>query len=444
MKLEGTSIKQDFLRFIIPSIIAQWVFTLYTMIDGIFVARGVSETALTAVNISFPFVAALFSISLLFAVGTSTVVAILLGEGKQKRVNEVFTQNIVVLVVLSLAISAGVLMNLEGFAKFLGATQSSLPYVKEYIGSLAPFAVAFILSYSFEILIKTDGYPRKATVIVVVGAVMNCILDYLFVIVFHQGVSGAAIATGISQVFVIVLYLWHFLGAKATLRFTKFKLDLKLVGREFRNGLSSGVTEMSSGIIVFFFNFAIIRYIGEDALVSYTIVSYINSIVVMSMTGIAQGSQPLISYYYGKKETATCKKLLRYGLISALVFSLASVAICVFGAKGIVSLFVSAELSGLRSYSINVLRIFSLSFLIAGYNIVTGGYFTSIEYAYSAIMITLARGFVTLLSALVLAIAMFGGEGIWWAPLVSEIMCLALTLGLFRRYKKSDGKEIYE
>lgn len=186
MKLEGTSIKQDFLRFIIPSIIAQWVFTLYTMIDGIFVARGVSETALTAVNISFPFVAALFSISLLFAVGTSTVVAILLGEGKQKRVNEVFTQNIVVLVVLSLAISAGVLMNLEGFAKFLGATQSSLPYVKEYIGSLAPFAVAFILSYSFEILIKTDGYPRKATVIVVVGAVMNCILDYFFVIVFHQ------------------------------------------------------------------------------------------------------------------------------------------------------------------------------------------------------------------------------------------------------------------
>lgn len=105
----------------------------------------------------------------------------------------------------------------------------------------------------------------------------------------------------------IVLYLWHFLGAKATLRFTKFKLDLKLVGREFRNGLSSGVTEMSSGIIVFFFNFAIIRYIGEDALVSYTIVSYINSIVVMSMTGIAQGSQPLISYYYGKKKRQHAK-----------------------------------------------------------------------------------------------------------------------------------------
>ncbi len=436
MKLEGTSIKQDFLKFIIPSVIAQWVFTLYTMIDGVFVARGVSEIALTAVNISFPFVAALFSISLLFAVGTSTVVAILLGEGKQKRVNEVFTQNITVLVVVSLAITTVVLLNLEGFAKFLGATQGSLPYVKEYIGSLVPFAVAFILSYSFEILIKTDGYPQKATAIVVVGAVMNCILDYLFVIVFWWGVSGAAVATGISQVFVIVLYLWHFLGPKATLRFTKFRLDLKLIGREFRNGLSSGVTEMSAGIIVFFFNLAITRYIGEDALVSYTIVSYINSIVVMSMTGIAQGSQPLISYYHGKKETATCRKLLRYGLISAAVFSLASVAICVFGAKGIVSLFVSAELSELRSYSANVLQIFSLSFLIAGYNVVVGGYFTSIEYAYSAIIITLARGFVTLLSAFALMIAIFGGRGIWWAPLVSEIVCLVLTAALFRRYRK--------
>ena len=108
MKLEGKSLKSDFLKFIIPSIIAQWVFTLYTMIDGIFVAKGVSETALTAVNISFPFVAGLFSISILFAVGTSTVVAILFGEKNEKRANEVFTQNIVMLILLSLLITAAV------------------------------------------------------------------------------------------------------------------------------------------------------------------------------------------------------------------------------------------------------------------------------------------------------------------------------------------------
>ena len=93
MRLEGKSLKSDFLRFIIPSIIAQWVFSLYTMVDGIFVARGVSEVALTAVNISMPFTTGLFSISILFAVGNSTIVAILLGQGEKERANEVFTQN---------------------------------------------------------------------------------------------------------------------------------------------------------------------------------------------------------------------------------------------------------------------------------------------------------------------------------------------------------------
>lgn len=214
MKLEGKSLKGDFLRFIIPSIIAQWVFTLYTMIDGIFVAKGVSEAALTAVNISFPFVAGLFSVSILFAVGTSTVVAILLGEKNVKRANEVFTQNIVMLIVLSIVITVVVFLNLERFSLFLGATESTLPYVKEYIGTIAPFAVCFILSYSFETLIKTDGYPKYATIIVTIGAVANCILDYVMVMRFHWGVFGAAFATGLSQGIVIIFYLKHFLGKK--------------------------------------------------------------------------------------------------------------------------------------------------------------------------------------------------------------------------------------
>ncbi len=118
MRLEGKSLKSDFLRFIIPSIIAQWVFSLYTMVDGIFVARGVSEVALTAVNISMPFTTGLFSISILFAVGNSTIVAILLGQGEKERANEVFTQNVVLLCTLSVLITILVIVFLEPFARF--------------------------------------------------------------------------------------------------------------------------------------------------------------------------------------------------------------------------------------------------------------------------------------------------------------------------------------
>ena len=164
MKLEGKSLKSDFLRFIIPSIIAQWVFSLYTMVDGIFVARGVSEVALTAVNISMPFTTGLFSVSILFAVGNSTIVAIFLGQGEKQKANEIFTQNVVLLCILSVLITILVMIFLDPFARFLGATDRILPYARTYIGTIAPFSVVYILSYSFETLIKTDGYPKLAKI----------------------------------------------------------------------------------------------------------------------------------------------------------------------------------------------------------------------------------------------------------------------------------------
>ena len=202
--------------------------------------------------------------------------------------------------------------------------------------------------------------------------------------------------------------------------------------------MSSGVTEFSSGIIIFFFNQAILKYIGEYALVSYTIISYVNTIVVMSMAGIAQGSQPLISYYYGKNEPGKYKKLLKYGITAALVGSVGAVVVCYMGAGGIVRLFLKESEASLIKYSVRVFRIFILSFLIAGLNVVFGGYFTSVERAGFATMISLTRSLVALVISLVFLTAVFGGEAIWWAPVIAESCCVVLALGLYRWYRKRE------
>ena len=436
MRLEGTSLKRDFLRFIGPSIAAQWVYALYTMVDGIFVAKGVSETALTAVNISMPFVMGLYSISILFAIGTSTVVAILLGEKRQKRANEVFTQNIVLLTIFSVLLTIVVMANLEHIARFLGATQLTLPYVVDYIGSIAPFSTLLILSYSFETLIKTDGFPKQATLIVTAGALINVVLDYIMVMRLHMGISGAAIATGLAHVAIIIMYLAHFVGKKGTIKFARFRLDLPLVFREFKNGLPSGITELSTGVVIFLFNQAILRYLTEDALVSYSIISYVNSLVIYAMVGIAQGYQPLVSYYYGQKRMDRCRTLFKYGVLSAGVLSVVFTGACLLGAGGIVSLFVSGDMPQLKEYSIAVLRIFSLSFLIAGFNIVIGGYFTAVEIPVSSTVISLSRSLVLLAAGLALLTAVFGGAGIWWSPLLSEAATLVLTVIFLIRERK--------
>lgn len=441
MKLEGKSLKHDFLKFILPAIAAQWVFALYTLIDGMFVAKGVSETALAAVNIASPFVTGLFALSLTFAVGTSTIVAILFGTNKVKKANEVFSQNIAVLTVLSVIVTVLVLLNLEKFCSFLGATELTMPYVKEYVAAIAPFAVCFILSYSFEILISTDGYPAAATTIVSLGVVVNCVLDYLLVIVLHKGIFGAAFATGISQAVVIGFYLKHFLGKKGTIKFSRFSFDFGLIWRQIKNGFPSGITELSAGIATFAFNQAILRFLNEDALVSYTIISYVNSLVVVSMIGIAQGCQPLISYYYGKQELKKCRKLFRYELVTVAFISVCAVMFCFTATDWIVSIFVSGNMAGLAAYSAQVLRIFGLSFLIVGYNIVTSGYFTAVEKPAAAVTISMGRGFVILIVSLVILTAVLGGEGIWWAPVFSEAVCLGITSGLYYKLLKAQKEK---
>lgn len=436
MNFENMSLKKGFWRFIWPSVVAQWIFALYTMVDGMFVARGVSEVALSAVNIASPFVNFLFSVSILFAVGTSTIVAICLGKDEKQMADEVYTQSMFVLLIVSAIITVGVFFNIDRVAVFLGATESTMEFVKHYILSILPFGCCFIIAYSFEILVKTDGYPKFATIAVTTGAVVNCILDYLFVMVFRWGVVGAGVATGMSQCLLVFLYLSHFLSPKATIRFRRFRWDFRQILRSIKIGMSSCLTEFSAGITVFLFNHTILKYLGNDGIISYTIIAYVNTIVVMSLAGIAQGAQPMVSFYYGKGEVKKYKTLLKYGMIASLGVGVIAFIGSLVGADLLVGMFISKELVELRQYTVAVFRIFSISFLIMGINIQMGGFFTAIERPEPALVISLGRGFFTLAIALKGCTLLFGGEGIWWSSTVSEILCCVLTMVFVYQYKK--------
>ena len=437
MKLEGKSLLHDFFRFIIPSLVAQWVYALYTMIDGMFVARGVSELALSGVNIAMPFVTFLFSVALLFSVGSSTIIAMLLGEKEDARAREVFTQNILTAIIVSLLITWIVLWKSEEIALFLGATELTMDYVQTYLKTIACFSVFFICSYSLEVLIKTDGYPMKATIIVTTGTILNCILDYLFVIAFHKGVWGAAFATGLSQLCVVLLYLTHFCSTKTHMKLVRFTPSLSLMWRTIKIGLSSGITEFSAGIVIFLFNQSILAYLGEESIVSYTIVTYVSTIVVMSMAGIAQGIQPLVSYHYGRKMPQNYHRLLKYALCFGTVFSIAAFLISRAIASPLVNLFISPELAQLRADSVRIFYTFSYSFLLCGFNVIIGGFFTAIEYPKSAMAISLGRGFIFVAISLQIPTRLLGGNGIWMAATLAEGMCLVLTLVLFMYYRST-------
>ena len=409
---------------------------LYNMVDGIFVARGVGETALTAVNLSNPFLQLMFSVSLLFAVGASTVTAILLGRGERRQASQVFTQTVLFQGGLGLLLTALVLPNLHHAARFLGARDpETLLLVQEYLRFVVPFAPAFLLSYSFEVLIKTDGYPRKAVCIVILGAVENCVLDWLLVMVLHLGVAGAAFATGFSQFTLTLIYLHHFLRGRGSIRFARFRFRLSLLVREVCNGFSSALTELSAGAVTLIFNRVILLYLSRDALVSYAIVSYLNSLTVFSVIGVVQGSQPLISRSWGRQEGDLCRRLFRLSLGTSLLFAGGAALVCSLCAGPIAACYIGPALLQLREYSVSVIRVFVLSFLLMGVNVSLSGYLASVERPVPAVLISAGRGFVLLVACLLLLARLTGGEGIWWAPLLSESLTFCLGLGLLLLYR---------
>ena len=434
--LSERSLLSNFIRFSTATIASLMVFSLYSIVDGLFVARGVGEYAMSAVNLAVPFMNAMFSIALLFAVGTSTIIAIYLGEGKGENANSLFTQNTVLLLVMGVVLSVLVIVFLEPFALLLGAEEMTLPYVKDYLLGLAPFAFCFMVSYNMEILVKTDGHPRVALLTVITGCLANCVLDYVAIFILDWGIFGAAVATGVSQLLTVVLYLRHFMSKRSTFHFTRFRFDFSIYRRLLPIGVSDSLTELCNGVMIFLFNHTILRCIGERGLVSYTIIAYANTLIINTTMGISQGAQPLISFHYGRKDEGSCRKLLKYGLISAAAVSIGCFALLWIFTPQLTQAFLGLEDLALNAYTVDAFRRYGISYLLLGFNVFIGGYLTARERPRGAIAISTGRGLIVQAAALLTLAATLGGDAIWFTPVISEAVVLVLSLLLLRNVLK--------
>lgn len=430
------SLKKQFFKYLVPSVTAMWIFSLYTMIDGIFVSRGVGETALAAVNIAMPFVNFIFAISMLFSTGASTIISIYIGKNNIKKANEIFSFNLFCMLTISLLITLLCLLNIDRISLFLGATENTFYLVKDYLKIIISFNGFFIISYCLEVLTKADGYPYLAIVGMIISALTNIILDFLFVIVLDFGIKGAAYATIISQGVSFIFFLSHFMSKKSKLTLTKFEFKVKYLKRILSIGFPDAITELTSGIVILLFNQTILIYIGESGIVTYSIICYVGTLVIMNMIAITQGMQPLCSYYYGKEEFKTIKKLIKMGLKAVSISSIAIFIICIVFAKEIVYIFIKDSSSPLFTYSISAFRLFSSSFLVLGFNVLVSGYFASIEEAFKATIISISRGLIFISLALFSLSFYFGDTGIWIATLISELICLLLSSYLLLKRNK--------
>ncbi len=431
------SLLKQFFHFSAATVASLMVFSLYSIVDGLFVARGVGEYAMTAVNLSVPFVNLLFSIAVIFAVGTSTIIAYLLGQKNAQSANKLFSQNLATLVVIGVTISVLVLAFTEPLARLLGAEEVTLEYTIHYLQGLAPFAVCFMISYNLEVLVKTDGRPRLALVTVCVGCVTNCVLDYLAIFHWGLGIWGAAAATGVSQLLTCLIYLTHFLGKHTTFHPVRFRMDWKIYRRLLPIGISDGLTELCNGLMIFLFNHTILRCIGTDGLVAYTIIAYANTLVINITMGVSQGSQPLISFQNGRGDGAAIGKLLRYGLRTMCGIAAVCFTVLFLAAPKLVAVYLPEAGTEMLTFATDAFRRYSLCYLPVGFNIYIAGFLTAMERPLPAVSISTGRGLILQGSILLLLAAVLGGSSIWFAPVISEVLCLGLSVFFLLRLRRT-------
>ena len=435
--LSSGNLKRDYARFAVPTVISLAVFSLYSMVDGIFVGRFIGAEALAAVNLGAPFLNILFSVAMLLAVGTGTRVAALLGEGRQEDADRLFTQNVVVAAAFGVVITVLTVVLDEPICRLLGARDDTLADTKSYVGTLAWFSMFFILEYNLEVLVKTDGHPRLAMVTVICASALNAVLDWYFIDKLHWGIFGAAFATGLSQLLATCIFLAHFLfGKRRLLHLRRFRLDLRIYRRLLPIGVPDGLVELCTAGMTWLYNRTILRFLGTAGVAAFTPVTYVNTVMLNVLTGASQGMQPLVSYHRGAGEPESGRRLLRYAIFAQGALALVCFGVLQGFAPRVAELFLGANAHVIRDETVHILRRFAFSYLVLGFNIVCAGYLTASERPAPALAITAGRGFVVQGLMVLSLAALFGIEGVWWAPLTAELLVAAFSASIIRREHK--------
>lgn len=425
---------KEFFKYAIPSALAMFISSLYTVIDGIFVGQGVGDSALAAVNIVLPFTVLLFGLASMFAIGGGALVSKNVGAKNIGKAVDVFRQVFKVLLIISVGISVVCVVFTEQIVTILGATESLQTLAVDYLRFYALFCIPNLIGIVLNSFVRNDGRPKLAMISTIAGAITNIILDYIFIFELGLGIKGAAIATGLGQIVTVSLLLPHFLKGKGYLTFGNVKLNKKLIKEFSLIGFPSFFAQASYSIIVLLHNIALVKYVGEVGISAYSIINYLTTNIYMVLYGLTLGVQPLISYNYGRKNGEKMLGFFKITCRSSVTISAIFVGISfVFGPK-LISIFTTDPYIAQLAY--NALRIACFSYFVVGLNLNTLVYYQAIEKPIYSNISCLCRSVIFLPVCLIVLGGIFGINGIWASAIVSESLTF-ITIKLIANIKTS-------
>ncbi len=424
------------IKFTLPTIIMMIFTSIYGVVDGIFVSNCVGAEAFASVNLIMPAIMILGTLGFMMGTGGSALVSKTIGEGDKQKANRYFSMLIYLLIIIGFIFTILGVILVEPMAKLLGSDKNMLQDCVVYGRTLLIFLIPFCLQNAFQSFLIVAEKPTLGLIISIISGVSNMILDFFFIYVLKMGVFGVALATGISQVFGVIIPVVYFATKRNhVLQFTKTRFELKPIVQAFTNGSSEMLTNLSTSLVSMLFNAQLMKYAGSDGVVAFGIIMYVGYIFAGTYLGYSLGSAPIVGYHYGAGNTEELKSLLKKSLILIAVTSVVMTGIAELLSKLLASIFVSYD-DGLLNMTTNAIRLFSLSYLISGFNMFASSFFTALNNGFVSAAISFLRTLVFQVIMIYLLPVIWGINGIWLAVAFAEILSLFVSIIFLSKNRK--------
>lgn len=426
---------RNVIHYVVPTIMSGVCYFLFTIVDAVFVGRGVGTNALGAMNLIGPFIMVVGAVNMLVNIGGVAIFAVRIGRGDIDGANKVFRHGILLLLCASTILSFTGMFFADGICKLLGAGETFHHLAVEYLFWYSVFIIPSALSTGLQSYCRNDGVPGLVSIVVIVTTICNIFGDWLLIYPIPWETKGAAIATGVSQTLGLLIMLTHFVRKQGVLRFGKAKLESGLFCNIIVHGLPEGISQLATPVMTFCMNKVLIEKVGDLGVNAFSIICYVASFSMAVFLGASEGLQPLFGQSYGAKNEKDLKFYFKTGLGISFFGSILVTAIAIFFSRHICILFGADTVT--QEYILQVLPIFAVGFIAMAVNVMISSYLYSTERSLQSTIISILRSMIVSAAVILLLPHIFGEGAIWFSMLIYEVIVLAVAVVLLRRSERN-------
>lgn len=417
-------------RYSLPAVTGMVVMSLYNVVDRIFIGQGVGPDAIAGLAVTFPVINITTALGVLVGAGASSRVSILLGEGRKAEAERTLGNSLVMLVVFATCYMTAFYMFLDPVLRLFGASDATLPYARALVETLLPGLFLTNLAFSLNNIMRASGYPARAMMTMVIGAVVNVALDPIFIFGLDMGIRGAAIATDIAMGVCAVFVFAHFFRRDSTVRFRRgtFRPDGRTVWQIVAIGAAPSVVNFAASFINIIINKTLLSHGGDAAVGAAGIFTTYASLLTTFVLGICLGMQPIVGYNYGAGQHHRLRRA--YGLAVAAA---TAVSVAGFAGAQLVPEYIARAFTtdaGLIAMTDTALRTAMTAFAVVGFQIVSTTLFQSIGAAGRSVFLSLTRQVLALIPLLLTLPDAMGLRGVWLSFPISDGVATVITAAM--------------